>query len=88
MKQFAKRFNKVFLDELALEKKQNKLLEENSKLKSVLKQYLDGISLSESVLAQSNPLIIVNGKTNVSFPLKQQTHITCVEAQHCFPVMD
>ncbi|KAJ3306390.1 Dynein regulatory complex subunit 2 [Kappamyces sp. JEL0829] len=84
MHQFNKRFNKVFLDKLALDKKYDVLSDENTRLRSILKQYLDGITLSESVLAQLNPLIVVNGKTNA--PLKQRgpLNITCVEAAHVY----
>lgn len=61
MDQFNKRFNKVMLDKLALEKQKIELDRENEHLRSILKQYLDGISLTDDVLAQPNPLVIVNG---------------------------
>jgi hypothetical protein len=62
MEQFYKRFNKVMLDKLALEKQKFQLDEENNHLKNILKQYLDGISLTDGVLAQPNPLMVVNGR--------------------------
>ncbi len=62
MEQFYKRFNKVLLDKLALEKRKFQLTEENEHLRNILKQYLDGISLTEGVLSQPNPLVVVNGK--------------------------
>ena len=61
MDQFNKRFNKVMLDKLALEKQKIELDRENEHLRNILKQYLDGISLTDDVLAQPNPLVIVNG---------------------------
>lgn len=61
---FHKRYNKVLLDKLALEHEKAKLDEENATLKLILKRYLDGISVSEEVIEQANPLVIVNGKTN------------------------
>jgi hypothetical protein len=61
MDQFYKRFNKVMLDKLALEKQKFQLDEENNHLKNILKQYLDGISLTDGVLSQPNPLMVVNG---------------------------
>lgn len=64
MDNFWKRHNKVLLDKLAVEKEQEELEEENFKLRSVLKKYLDGISVNESVLSQDNTLFIVNGQTN------------------------
>lgn len=35
-------------------------------LKSLLKQYLDGISLNDEVLKNNNPLFVVNNKINIS----------------------
>ena len=83
MQQFSKRYNKVYLDKLALDKKHGSLVEENDRLRSILKQYLDGITLSESVLQQLNPLLVVNGKTNAPLRRNQgQQKITIVEAAH------
>jgi dynein regulatory complex subunit 2 len=69
MNQFNKRYNKVFLDKLSLEKQRVLLKEENEHLRSILKQYLDGITLSESVLNSLNPLMVVNGRTNAPYLL-------------------
>ncbi|KAJ3083315.1 Dynein regulatory complex subunit 2, partial [Physocladia obscura] len=83
MDQFNKRFNKVSLDVLALKKQKEALVEENTNLRSILRQYLDGISLNEDVLSQLNPLVVVNGKTNA--PLKVAAapqQITFVELSH------
>ena len=46
---FYKRFNKVLLDKLAIEKQKENLQRDNKLLKSLLKQYLDGISLNDDV---------------------------------------
>ncbi|KAJ3091619.1 Dynein regulatory complex subunit 2 [Quaeritorhiza haematococci] len=59
MEQFHKRFNKVMLDQLALEKQRSQLQEENDHLRSILKQYLDGLTVNEEVLSQMNPLLVV-----------------------------
>jgi dynein regulatory complex subunit 2 len=61
MEQFHKRYNKVTLDVLALKRQREILNEENNHLRSILRQYLDGISLNEDVLNQLNPLVVVNG---------------------------
>ena len=42
LQNFWKRYNKVTLDKLALDREHQVLENENSKLKSLLKQYLDG----------------------------------------------
>lgn len=57
---FWKRYNKVLLDKLAIETEQKMLEDENVRLRSILKQYLDGISVSESVLSSANTLMVVN----------------------------
>ncbi|KND01614.1 uncharacterized protein SPPG_03412 [Spizellomyces punctatus DAOM BR117] len=83
MEQFHKRYNKVSLDRLALEKQRGQLQEENEHLRNILKQYLDGISVNETVLDHANPLVVVNGRTNaaLSHP-HSHLNITYVEAAH------
>jgi hypothetical protein len=70
------------LDKIALDKTWLGLEDENRRLKAILKQYLDGITLSESVLNQLNPLIVVNGKTNAPMRRHGPAHVTYVEASH------
>jgi len=81
--QFHKRYNKVMLDRMALGQQREKLKEENTQLRIILKQYLDGISVSESVMNEANPLFVINDFTNA--PLKKdalEKSITYVEAAH------
>merc|ERR1711865_156509 len=47
---FFKRYNKVLLDEQAIERERDRLRRENTDLRSILKQYLDGISVNEDVI--------------------------------------
>merc|ERR1712151_700687 len=69
---FFKRFNKVKLDHLAIEQELNRLNKENMQLRSILKQFLDGVSVNEDVLSQPNPLLVVNGKVNLNHvPVKR-----------------
>ena len=59
LENFWRRYNKVLLDKLALDREKQILEEENSKLKALLKQYLDGmytISLAISSLLICSPL--------------------------------
>jgi len=62
MESFYKKFNKVLLDKILMTNKKNFLTEENTRLKAILKQYLDGISVNAEILEQANPLLVVNGK--------------------------
>ncbi|KAL3895732.1 MAG: hypothetical protein SGCHY_004526 [Lobulomycetales sp.] len=81
MDQFSKRYNKVLLDRIALEQKRSTLREENEHLQSILKQYLDGLSVNEHVLSNLNPLLVVNGRTNA--PLNHPegpVNVTFIEA--------
>merc|ERR1711881_122193 len=69
---FFKRFNKVKLDHLAIDQEQGRLEKENLQLRSILKQFLDGVSVNEDVLANPNPLLVVNGRVNLNhIPVKR-----------------
>merc|ERR1711943_136643 len=69
---FFKRYNKVLLDEMAIERERDRLGRENTDLRSILKQYLDGISVNEDVINAPNPLLVVNHKTNIVMPAAYQ----------------
>lgn len=62
---FWKRYNKVLLDKASLDKEKQMLSTENAQLRLLLKQYLDGISVNDEVLSHTNPLLIINNRTNV-----------------------
>ncbi len=36
--------------------------------KSLLKQYLDGVSVNDDVMNNNNPLLVVNNKVNLNRP--------------------
>lgn len=65
LENFWKRYNKALLDQLAQDREKQMLEKENRQLKSLLKQYLDGISVSDEILSRANPLLVVNHRTNV-----------------------
>ena len=65
---FYKRFNKVLLDKLAIEKQKATLEKENMFFKSLLKQYLDGVSVNDDVINSNNPLFVINSKVNLNRP--------------------
>ena len=73
MENFWKRYNKVKLEQLSLQHRNAQLLDINGKLREMLKQYLDGISVSDEVLSQLNPLFIVNHRSNLPQPLSTPT---------------
>ncbi|XP_020032586.1 dynein regulatory complex subunit 2 isoform X1 [Castor canadensis] len=89
MENFWKRYNKVKLELLSLQHRRTQLLEINEKLREMLKQYLDGISVSDEVLSQLNPLFIVNHRSNLPKPLsiaqsdvQPPTTYNIIEAAH------
>jgi hypothetical protein len=65
LRNFFKKFNKVTLDTQAIRRERERLTGENAQLRSMLKQFLDGISVNDEVLATQNSLFVVNGKTSV-----------------------
>jgi hypothetical protein len=68
----------VLLDKLAIERERSLLNEENAELRSILKQYLDGISVNQEVLAQNNTLLIVNGRTNAPMQVATSSRVRSV----------
>ena len=65
---FYRRYNKVLLDKLAIEKQKATLEKENMFFKSLLKQYLDGVSVNDDVINNNNPLLVVNSRVNLNRP--------------------
>ncbi|NXA57151.1 DRC2 protein, partial [Nothocercus julius] len=56
MERFWQRFNKVKLEELALAREKAALGLRNGRLRQLLHRYLQGISVSQEVLGEPNPL--------------------------------
>lgn len=80
--QFYKRYNKVHLDKLAIEKQKATLEKENLFFKNLLKQYLDGVSVNDDVINANNPLLVVNNKVNLNRPpvvYEDGQHATVIE---------
>ncbi|XP_054831290.1 dynein regulatory complex subunit 2 isoform X2 [Eublepharis macularius] len=75
LERFWQRYNKVRLEQLSLQRTKAALAEDNRKLRHLLKQYLDGISVNDEVLSQINPLMIVN-QHNVAPPLPHTVPVT------------
>lgn len=69
---FYKRYNKVLLDKVAIEKQKGSLDKENMFFKSLLKQYLAGVSVNDEVMNSSNPLLVINNKVNLNRPPVQK----------------
>uniref|UniRef100_A0A7R9W0W4 Dynein regulatory complex subunit 2 n=1 Tax=Chlamydomonas euryale TaxID=1486919 RepID=A0A7R9W0W4_9CHLO len=67
LNRFFKRFNKGLLDKCAIDKERTRLQKENTDLRSILKQYLDGISVNDDVMDNPiNPLMVVNNRLQIT----------------------
>ena len=58
IKSYFKRYNKVMLDTIAIKQQKELYKNENQMLKTLLKQYIDNISINDDVMAQDNPLLV------------------------------
>lgn len=63
---FYRRYNKVLLDSIAIDKEKERLRLENAQLQDLVQQFIDGTQLSETVLSEDNPLFVVNGRANLN----------------------
>ncbi|XP_076452484.1 dynein regulatory complex subunit 2-like [Babylonia areolata] len=64
LENFWKRYSKVLLDKMALEKEKQMLGVQNGYLRRLLKDYLDGVSVNQEVLSQRNTLLVINNKAD------------------------
>ncbi|PKU27210.1 coiled-coil domain-containing protein 65 [Limosa lapponica baueri] len=65
LERFWQRFSKAKLEEQALEREQVALRQRNRRLRELLRQYLAGISITQEMLDQPNPLLAVEHKSCV-----------------------
>ncbi|XP_030366274.1 dynein regulatory complex subunit 2 isoform X2 [Strigops habroptila] len=65
LERFWQRFNKAKLEEQALERQRAALSRRNRRLRDLLRQYLAGISITQEVLSEPNPLLAVRHKSCV-----------------------
>lgn len=79
---FYRIYNKVLLDNIAIDKERTRLQEENSQLEDLVSQYVDGLGLNQQVLNEDNPLFVVNGRANLNHvpPVRKAMHPTVQDA--------
>lgn len=84
LERFWQRYNKVLLERLCLERERGALTQENQQLRILLRQYLDGISVSDEILRHRNPLLMVSRPTLAVQPTAdaQRKRHTVIEAAH------
>jgi len=83
LENFWRKFNKVLLDNAAIAREKYHLLNENQKLRSLLKQYLDGISVNNDVMGGRNNLLACgNFRPTQGVAGQQSGHgLTVIEAR-------
>ncbi len=62
MANFYRKYNKILLDNIAINKEKERLQVENAQLQDLIQQYMDGMKISDEILADDNPLFVVNGR--------------------------
>jgi len=77
---FYRRFNKVLLEKMALQREREGLLAHNQRLKMMMKNYMDGMTVSQEIMNKQNTLFIVNQKTNAPLRKVEQESIPIVDA--------
>lgn len=83
LEKFWQRYNKVLLERLCLEREKKVLGWENQQLRILLKQYLDGISVSDEILQQQNSLLMLSCPSIQTSPASEtqtRTRRTVIEA--------
>jgi hypothetical protein len=78
--QFYRRYNKVLLDKLALQREREALIEHNTRLRNMIKKYMGGMGISQDLQNRPNTLFIVNQTTNAPMRKVQQDFIPKIEA--------
>lgn len=61
---FYRRFNKVLLDKMSLQREKAALAEHNHRLKLMVKRYMGGTGITTDLMERPNTLFIVNQETN------------------------
>jgi len=69
LEKFYERVNSALLDKTEIDMEKDRIAAENADLRVILKQYLDGISVTPTVVSNPvNPLLVVNQRLKVKAP--------------------
>jgi hypothetical protein len=77
---FYRRFNKVLLEKLALQREKETLLQHNQRLKGMMRKYMGGMGVSPELQDRPNTLFIVNQSTNAPMRKVDQDFIPKIDA--------
>ncbi len=72
----------MVLDITALKKQKDEVNKQNDLLKSMLQQYYDGLTVNNVVMTNENPLLIIENKNNINYPIESRTNRVVQEGAH------
>jgi len=84
---FFTRYNKILLDKTAMEIEGKRLNQENDRLRGLIKQFVDGISVNDDVMSSSNSLLVVNNSLARLPKRPGPDHITVVDGPRVLNLM-
>merc|ERR1712159_103065 len=83
---FFTRFNKILLDKVAMDSEDKRLSSENERLRGLIKQFVDGISVNDDVMQNTNALMVVNNSLP-HLPRNEGPEPTCVDGPRVIHLM-
>merc|ERR1711959_325487 len=84
---FFTRYNKTLLDKTALEAEGKRMSQENDRLRGLIKQFVDGISVNDDVMSQANSLMVVNNSLPRLPRMPGPDHVTVVDGPRVLNLM-
>merc|ERR1712100_301446 len=85
---FFTRHNKILLDKTAMEVEGKRLNQENDRLRGLIKQFVDGISVNDDVMSGANSLMVVNNSLTRLPRMPGPDHVTVVDGPRVLNLMD
>merc|ERR1711988_1453197 len=85
---FFTRYNKILLDKTALDVEGKRLSQENDRLRGLIKQFVDGISVNDDVMSSANSLMVVNNSLTRLPRMPGPEHVTVVDGPRVLNLMD
>merc|ERR1711907_322069 len=85
---FFTRYNKILLDKTAMETEGKRLTQENDRLRGLIKQFVDGISVNDDVMSNANSLMVVNNSLPRLPRMAGPDHVTVVDGPRVLNLMD
>merc|ERR1711959_344440 len=85
---FFTRYNKILLDKTAIEAEGKRLAQENDRLRGLIKQFVDGISVNDDVMSGANSLMVVNNSLPRLPRMPGPDHVTVVDGPRVLTLME